>query len=366
VKGRHVTRAEAYLGSLCEHSFLSLWSYPAVFRDQGKSGSGDGKEVADLLVVFENDIIVFSDKDIAWPKAKDLKVAWTRWHRRAILEGSVQLWGAERWISEHSDRLFLDRQCLVPFPLALPPGHSARIHLVLVAHGAAEACREFYGGSGSLLLTPPVGSAIGLPFAVGDVDSSRTFVHVLDDTSLDIVMEHCDTVADFVAYLNAKEALVRSGRLLSAAGEEELVAHFLTHTDALGAHCFTFPDDAAHVVLDEGHYDEFRKNPQLAAKQAADDVSCLWDSLIEEWSKNVLGGTLYFSSGSDVEHHERGLRILAREPRIRRRMLSRALVDMARDPSGHKMRRVRIVSSGDRGWTVLCVPYSSSRHLNHL
>lgn len=346
MKGRHVTRAEQYLGSLCERSFLSLWSYPAVYRDQGKSGAGDGKEVADLLVVFENDIIIFSDKDIAWPASKELAVAWTRWHRRAVLEGSAQLWGAERWIKKHPQRLFLDRECDVRFPLALPAPPVARIHLVLVAHGAADACRAFYGGSGSLLITPQIGAGIDLPFAVGDLDSSRTFVHVLDDTSLDVVMQHCDTVADVVAYLNAKEALVRSGSLLSAAGEEELIAHYLTHTDALREHAFVLPAGVTHVVFDEGHYEEFRMNPQLAAKQVADDVSYLWDSLIEEWSKNVLGGTLYFSSGSGVEHHERGLRVLAREPRVRRRMLSRALVEMARDPSGHRVRRVRVVSSG--------------------
>src|SRR5438477_13146594 len=53
--GEGVTAAERYLAELCRRSFLSLWSYPAVFRDQGhRGGNGDGKEVCDLLVVFEN------------------------------------------------------------------------------------------------------------------------------------------------------------------------------------------------------------------------------------------------------------------------------------------------------------------------
>jgi hypothetical protein len=59
VRSEGVTETERYLKRLCDRSFLSLWSYSGVFRDQGRTdGKGDGKEVADLLVVFENHIII--------------------------------------------------------------------------------------------------------------------------------------------------------------------------------------------------------------------------------------------------------------------------------------------------------------------
>ena len=58
-----ITDSERYLKKLCERTFLSLWSYPNVYRDQGGAAKGDGKEVCDLLVVFENHIIMFSDND---------------------------------------------------------------------------------------------------------------------------------------------------------------------------------------------------------------------------------------------------------------------------------------------------------------
>ena len=31
-----VNESERYLKKLCDHSFLSLWSYSSIFRDQGK------------------------------------------------------------------------------------------------------------------------------------------------------------------------------------------------------------------------------------------------------------------------------------------------------------------------------------------
>lgn len=80
---------------MCERSFLTLWSYAGVFRDQGKRASGDGKEICDLLVVFDRHVIVFSDKDIEFGSTAELTVSWSRWYRAAVVDGARQVWGAE-------------------------------------------------------------------------------------------------------------------------------------------------------------------------------------------------------------------------------------------------------------------------------
>jgi hypothetical protein len=87
-KQEGTTAAERYLARLCSRSFLSLWSYPGVYRDQGKQGSGDGKEICDLLVVFGNDVVVFSDKDCHFPTSGKLDLDWSRWFRRAVLKSA--------------------------------------------------------------------------------------------------------------------------------------------------------------------------------------------------------------------------------------------------------------------------------------
>src|SRR3569832_2440071 len=51
------TDSERALARLARKAFLSLWSYPNVYSDKGRSGGmGDGKELADLLVVFGTDV----------------------------------------------------------------------------------------------------------------------------------------------------------------------------------------------------------------------------------------------------------------------------------------------------------------------
>ena len=80
-----VTAAERYLKRLCERSFSSLWSYAGVFRDQYLSPTArEGKELCDLLVVFENHIIIFSDKDCAYRTDGDVELNWRRWFKRAM------------------------------------------------------------------------------------------------------------------------------------------------------------------------------------------------------------------------------------------------------------------------------------------
>ena len=66
-KQEGVTDSERRLSRLCHWSFLSLWSYPGVFRDQGNKAGCDGKEICDLLVVCGEDILIFSDKDCHFP-----------------------------------------------------------------------------------------------------------------------------------------------------------------------------------------------------------------------------------------------------------------------------------------------------------
>src|SRR5688500_8704651 len=82
------TATERLLARFAHRTFLTFWSYPNIYRDQANKG----KEVCDLLVVFGNHLIIFSDKDCTFPDGR-VEVAWSRWFRRAIAKSADQLWG---------------------------------------------------------------------------------------------------------------------------------------------------------------------------------------------------------------------------------------------------------------------------------
>jgi hypothetical protein len=334
VRSEGTTKSEQYLSKLCDRSFLNLWSYPNLFKS-------DGKELCDLLVVCGDHIIVFSDKTIAWPSVDYEQLAWKRWCKRAIMKSVDQIRGAERWISKFPDRIFLDQKCTQRLPLLLPPIERRKVHGIVVALGAGEACKKYFGeGIGSLMITPSVqGDAhwkdeIVAPFVVGDIDPSGAFIHVLDDATLDIVMQELDTITDLTAYLSKKENLIRSKKLLTATGEEELVAYYMTHMNLQGEHDFTKPDGTSldqndHISFSSGFYENLLRNPQYLAKKSADRDSYVWDRLIEAFTDHMLAGTTIVHSDNvkSISDMEQGVRHMALVPRYIRSIWGERLLD---------------------------------------
>jgi SEC-C motif-containing protein len=323
--GEGVTAAERYLARLCKRSFLSLWSYPAVFRDQGRpGGKGDGKEVCDLLVVFQNNVIIFSDKDCEFRGTGNLQTEWCRWYKKAILKSVVQVFGAERWIKGFPNRLFLDRRCRVPFPIALPNPDRTTFHRVVVAHNGARRCREALGGTGSLMMdTSVVGNVHSrFPFTIGQIDPDKGYVHVLDDTTLDLVMNTLDTITDFTAYLTKKEQFLTGDKVVWAAGEEELLAIYLTKLNQAGEHDFVIKGNYDRLSSYEGFWEKFVSSPERRAQVDHNRISYSWDRLIENFTFHAMTGTQYISSGQPLKEQEIVFRLMAREPRTRRRMLA--------------------------------------------
>ena len=310
-KNDGVNTSERYLTKLCEKSFLSLWSYPNLFRSEQK-------ELCDLLVIFGDDILIFSDKDCNYPNTGKSDLDWERWFRRAVAKSANQVWRAEAWMRKTSDRVFLDAACTKKLPITIKVTTKTRFHLILVAHGASEICKKVFGGSGSMMFNTYIKGLDNhiLPFTFGDLDPNKTFVHVLDDTTLDILLSTLDTISDFTSYLIKKEKFLRSGIMLYSTGEEELLAKYLKHLNKNFEHDFSLTEKEAlltGVALLEGDWDAFKNSPARLAQIKEDEISYLWDGLIEQFNKHALDGTQYMVSSSDLNDTEKALSFLARE-----------------------------------------------------
>ena len=135
------------------------------------------------------------------------------------------------------------------------------------------------------------------------------------------------------AYLGKKEKLIRQKHLVSAAGEEELVAYYMTHMNSAGEHDFTKPDgtnfiENESVSFDVGFYSNMLNNEQYRAKKAADQVSYVWDGLIEAFTTHMLAGTTIVPDGKvfQLAEHEQGVRHMALVSRYQRRNFGGAIL----------------------------------------
>lgn len=338
-RGGGTTESERELSALADRAFLELWSYPNIYNDNRGSKSGDGKEICDLLVVFGDDVLIFSDKHISWNGEKDTYIAWKRWFRRAVKKSVDQVRGAERWLREHPDRVFTDKDCIHKLPLELPPLERRRVHGVVVALGAEEAASNYFGQSGSSFAIAseikgdqhaPTDDQKCRPFFIGDVDPTGPFVHVFDRLGLNLVLTELDTVNDFTRYLNHRADAIRSGKIVYAANEADLISIYLSNDDKGGNHCFKVRGDTVETkyVVEHGSYKKLTERPEYSEKQLANEISYAWDRLIGLFTETVLAGTAISSLDQDIstQQVEQALRIMAAEDRTRRRALSEAFM----------------------------------------
>lgn len=120
---------------------------------------------------------------------------------------------------------------------------------IVVAHGASRSCHDRFGGSGSLMIdTRIVDEQLAHPFVLGRIDAKEGYVHVFDDTSLNVLMTYLDTISDFIGYLTKKEELLAYGVQVLAAAEEELLAEYVSKLNDQGEHDFVFPTDAGGLI----------------------------------------------------------------------------------------------------------------------
>ncbi|MDZ4372204.1 MAG: hypothetical protein U1C74_12370 [Phenylobacterium sp.] len=313
-----LTASERILAEIADRSFLKLWTYPNPFREPNR-------ELCDLIVVFGDDVLLFSDKAGAYPDTGNSALDWSRYYRSAIAESAQQLRTAENWIQRFPDRVFLDVRCQTLLPLALPLAARLRVHRICVAPAATDAARD-RGGQTGLAIVPAV-AGDERPYTVGQVAGCQGWVHVFDEESITVVLPTLSTIRDFVAYLRAKEALIAAGGLTSAASEKDLLAAYLWANRS-------FPDQGSPLIVEAGTWQALAAQPQFQAAQALNRRGDLWDRLIERLTAAVVQRQAVFGNDLEMTDVERILRHVAGEDRFERRVLSGAILERAQRAVG--------------------------------
>lgn len=332
------TRTERLLATLCEKTFLKLWSWPTPRKD-------DGKELCDLIAIFDDHVFIFFDREskVMRNTGKDVDVTWHRWKKEVIDKQINTAKGAARYIRNRRP-IFLDERREQPFPGVI--SKHPTIHKIIVAHGAEEACIAYskanvYGSLGIVYENAIPGTEQGPPFFL-QLERVEP-VHVFDSVNLGIVLGELDTFYDFAAYMTEKESAIAKYNSLAYCGEEDLLAHYFMNLDTrLNSYKIGVDDPLVNVLMiEEGMWRDFLDRGYGDQRRAENKDSYLWDEIIQSTYQYALDGT---TSGASVWNHKDALHEMAREPRISRRALSRNIVDSIRSFPPTENKIVRTVS----------------------
>jgi len=256
-KAHGLTASEKVLAELCEHSFLSLWSYPNLYRKSGK-------ELTDLLVVFGDDVILFSDKSCTFPDTGNPALDWTRWFRRSVKKSAEQITQAEEWIKRQPSRVFLDAKATQPLPVPLPPLDRIRFYRIAIALGAS-ARSEATTGFRTLQISPFTMDD-EKPFSVGRLSNTHGWVHIFDQTTLPSILAELSTVRDFLDYLQKKETLYDGGKFVRSFSELDLLGYFLWNNR-------TFPPIDVSFGTDPDLWSKVEGDAQFLAGRRENEIS---------------------------------------------------------------------------------------------
>jgi len=363
------TDTETLLDKLCRSAFLSLWTYANPYRNERISNSKIiCKEICDALVIFGNHILIFSDKNCSFSDSGDINLDWNRWYRKAVYKSANQLIGAKNWIKKNPSRVFIDQTCQRRIPINIPDEDKCIFHLILIAHGSNERCKQYFGntGIGSLMLMSNSGldkndlslQKTTIPFTIVNPIMRNEHIHILDSITLDVVLKYLDTVKDFIDYLSIKENLLRNKSIV-VSGEEDLLAFYLRSVDTQGKHYFDIPEGSDLFIIDEGFWEKFLISKQYKSYKSANKVSYFWDSLIERLIYFIKSGIELSPTPTDISEYEIVVRYMAKESRFFRRVLSNVLLDMIRTTPKDYKRAFLIKPSnhGDSYYVFLLLPH---------
>ena len=313
------TRTERLLATLCEKTFLKLWSWPIPRKD-------DGKELCDLIAIFDDHVFIFFDREskAMTNTEKHIAVRWGRWKKEVIDKQINTANGAARYI-QNQRPIFLDKGLTKPFPGAI--SNHPTIHKIIVAHGAENACKAYskdnvYGSLGIVYENPP-STPPPNPFFV-KLDRADP-IHILDSVNLGIVLGELDTFHDFLAYITEKEKAISRYRYVGYCGEEDLLAHYFMNLDSrLNRYTIGTVDPSINaIMIEEGSWKYFLDGGYRDRRRTQNKESYFWDELIQRTYQYALEGT---TGGASLWNHRDALHEMARESRLSRRALSRHMM----------------------------------------
>lgn len=342
------TVSENFITYLCDKTFFKLWVYPNLYRKPGK-------EFCDCMVVFEDNILIFSVKDNKYT-GKTQKIAWQRWNRGTIEKSIIQIVGAEKWIKKNPEKLFLDEKCtkkvLINFDIK-----KAKIYRFVVALGVNEDIGILYSDEKE-----------DLEDKIGVVQTKRDNIyHILDSANVELILSELDTVQDFLNFYKEKELTIAKLNKLGYYGESTLLALYMQNmNEETGEHKILPTNFSDDELLEKKYlWSNIENNPQYLLKKHLDKESYLIDDLLKKAVYYEQRGALI--GNLDVVNNNSPIKELTKETRFERRILGFTLADMHKKywemEKQTKFVRLSMNENGNKAYVLLMHTFATEEDL---
>lgn len=193
------SRVEQLISLMAQNVYFPFFCHPNPFCGNDKKG----KELCDLLIVFDYSVVIISVKDCMYAPAKTrdnkIDIGWNRWVKKAINESVSQIEGAEKYILSKRPVASCIGGPIIPMPHKIK--HIYRIAIAFGSQGAKS-------------------------IPLDSTTKNNKYVHILNEACLQVLFKEFTTIPDFLRYLDHREDLLKT-RLVKVQGEQNLIGWYL-------------------------------------------------------------------------------------------------------------------------------------------
>lgn len=230
-------KAENFVYQLSQKTFLTDWCYQSPKLP-------NGKEICDLLIIFDNVAIIWQIKDLKIDKNGHYNETEVKKNLNQLSTARKRLFEKKLDIELENPRRGMEK---------LDSSKITEIYQISALLGKGE---DYYSG---------------MEF----VDSK--LVHTFTREFTEVALTELDTISDFVEYLREKERLYSNTniKIIVLGGEKEELAYYL-----MNQRSFKKFEKNDVVLFQDGIWDELQKRPEYIRKRKEDEISYGWDEII--------------------------------------------------------------------------------------
>lgn len=323
-KHNGVTPTERLLTQYCNKVFLGLWNFPNPQRH-------DGKELCDHMVIFDNHVLLFFDREAELKtNSDDIDIKWNRWLKKVIHAQIRSVNGAEKYVLRN-ESIYLDSKQEILLPVDFDP-EKARVFRIIIAHGAEAACKlhnsDNVAGSIGISYGNPT-EDVQFPFCIAL--EKEPVVHVFDSANIEIMFSELDTALAFTHYLDAKEMSIDKHDYIGYCGEEDLLATYFKNISLEGEFGLLPRDQEFNgIIIEEGSWESFTKSAlykKISPNSRSNRGMPMWDFFIKRFSERADEGKVT----GDSPHNSESMILMAKEPREDRVQFEKEIVNHMTD-----------------------------------
>jgi len=299
---------EAFVNELTYNTYLKYWCYP-----NPKDINGDNKEICDLLILFRDIAIIISVKNHTFDGNYD------RYTKKVIEKSTNQLNGAYRKLFNSGRDIYIqhpERE-----PELFHPGKYTKVFKITINVGEQF---EYY--------------------SLGE-NHNKGFINIFNKDTFEAIIYELDTIKDLVEYLEEREKLLSSGKILVVnCQEKDMLAEFVTNVRSFPIDYS--PDGIKVIELNlGGAWNKYIGSKALARKKEADKASYFIDDLVKNDVLKVPDG-------------EKLAKELMNLSRFERRMLSKSFLSLIAkyENTGEEILARRYVSYNGIGHLLIYYP----------